>query len=71
MTDLRDPTKKTQDEFSCWSTSGLIVDPLCSSKEWKSRDQKYLGEKPKPYLNRVTPKAPRLLKTTHRVETSR
>ena len=29
------------------------------------------GGKPKPYLRRVTPKAPRLLKTTHRAETSR
>ena len=66
-----DPTKKTQDEPWCWSTSGLIVDPLCSSEERKSRDRKCLGGKPKPYLRRVTPKAPRLLKTTHRVETSR
>ena len=52
-------------------TSGSIVDPLCLSEEWKSRDRKCLGRKTKPYLKRITPKAPRLLKTTHRVETSK
>ena len=61
-------SKEDHDEPQCWSSFGSIVEPLCSSKERKSRDRKCLGGKPKPYLRRVTPKAPRLLKTTHRVE---